>query len=259
VESEAVRESMSETEATKPKNFFSRLQGVYFSPGETFREIGCSPRVLIPIIVLMIISALVGLYLSKNLDLQSMATAQLERMVEQGRMTEEQMERQLSVVSRFAWVQLIGGAAFGSLAFSLIIAGFGRLFSILLGAENRFKTIFSVTIYAMIAISIVQSALLVLVVYLKGPGETTVTNMNSIVASNLGAVLASVLGEDALPKFLMRLARYADVFAIWLIVLLAIGYSAVSRKLKTATAATWLGVVYGIVALIGAAIGSFLG
>jgi hypothetical protein len=71
-------------------------------------------------------------------------------------------------------------------------------------------------------------------------------------------VLASFLGEDDLPKFLMRLAGYIDVFAIWLIALLAIGYSAASRKLKTATAATWLGIAYGIIALIGSAIGSLL-
>ena len=33
--------------AAKPQNFFSRLIGVIFSPGETFAEIGRAPRVLI--------------------------------------------------------------------------------------------------------------------------------------------------------------------------------------------------------------------
>ena len=31
--------SMQQTEETKPRSFFSRLGGVYLSPGETFREI----------------------------------------------------------------------------------------------------------------------------------------------------------------------------------------------------------------------------
>jgi hypothetical protein len=44
-----------------------------------------------------------------------------------------------------------------------------------------------------------------------------------------------------------------------MIALLAIGYAAVSRKLKTGRAAFWLGAVYAIVAVIGAAISSAFG
>jgi hypothetical protein len=66
-------------------------------------------------------------------------------------------------------------------------------------------------------------------------------------------VLSALVGEDALPKYLMNLARYVDLFNIWLICLLAIGSAAVSRKLKTSTAAIWLGGAYAVMALIGAA------
>jgi hypothetical protein len=86
-----------------------------------------------------------------------------------------------------------------------------------------------------------------------------ISNINSLVASNLGAVFAGILGEDALPKFFMRLAGYVDLFAIWIIALLAIGYSAVSRKLKTSTAAIWIAGVYAVIAVIGAAASSMFG
>jgi len=258
MEPEAVSESMPQAEATKPQSFFSRLGGIYFSPGKTFSEIGRSPRVLVPIIVLILIGLLVGLYMAKNLDLKAMLADRMEKAVSEGRITKEQMEGQLTLVSKFAEVQLIAGAGLGSLAITLIIAGFAKLMSAVNGAENRFKAVFSVTVHAMIAISIVQSALLILVLYFKGPGEVNLSNVNSIVTSNLGAVIASVAGEDTLPKFVMKLAGWVDIFAIWLITLLAIGYSAASRTLKTATAATWLGVAYGIIALIGSAIGAFL-
>jgi hypothetical protein len=251
VESEDMSKSTPEAEAPSPKNFFSRLGGVYFTPGEAFKEIGYSPGVLVPIVVLIIIGLLAGFYLTKNLDLQAMMASQLENAVKQGRITQEQMEQQLSLLARFMGVQVLASAALGSLVISLIIAGFAKLFSIMVGAENRFKAIFSVTLYAMIAVSIVQSVLLILVLHFKGPGNVSITNIGSVVASNLRAVLSGLLGEDALPKFVMNLAGYVDLFAIWMIALLAIGYSAVSRKLKTSTAAKWLVGAYAVIAVIG--------
>jgi hypothetical protein len=248
-------ESVIDGEAPKPENFFSRLGGTYFSPGDTFREIGLSPRVLVPIIAMIVISALVGFYLARNLDLESMMAEQFDQAVAQGRMTQEQADRQAAMVSKFADVQLIAGAPLASLAITLIIAAVFKFISSLIGAENRFKPVFAVTLYAMLAISIVQSGLMVLVLYLKGPGGVDIQNPSAVVASNLGALL----GEDTLPKFFMKLAGYIDIFAIWLIALLSIGYAAVSRKLKTGRAAFWLGTLYAIVAVIGAAVSSAFG
>jgi hypothetical protein len=255
VESQTPSESTPQKDAVKARNFFSRLGGVYFSPGETFREIGSSPKVLAPIVAMIIIGLLVGFYLARNLDLQSLMAGQMQKAVEQGRITKEQMEQQMPLVLRLASVQLVVGAAIGSLVLSLIIAAAFKLITTLIGAENRFKAVFTVTCYTMIAVSIIQSALLILVVQLKGPGELDISNVNSALASNLGALISSILSEDALPKFLLRLAGWVDIFAIWRIALLAIGYAAVSRKLKTATAATWLTGAYLVIALIGSAIG----
>ena len=66
------------------------------------------------------------------------------------------------------------------------------------------------------------------------------------------------MGDDALPKFVIGLANAVDAFAIWKIVLLAIGYSVVSKKLKTGTAASWLVLGYSIYAVISAAASSML-
>ncbi len=256
---ESRSESAPGTELPESKNFFSRLAGVYFSPRETFREIGLSPKVLVPIIAMIVIGALAGIYLSRNLDVESMMAGRMEEAVAAGRMTQEQMEQQLALVSKFASTQMVVFAAFGSLAVTLLVAAGFKLISSLIGAENRFKSVFAVTIYAMIAVSIIQYALIVLILSLKGSGGVDISNINSLVASNLGAVFAGILGEDALPKFLMRLAGYVDIFAIWIIALLAIGYSAVSRKLKTSTAAIWIAGVYAVIAVIGAAASSMFG
>jgi hypothetical protein len=258
VETDAAGESMQSTEAIKPRSFFSRLAGTYTAPGETFKELGRSPGVLMPIIVLVVISVLAAYYLTQKIDLSSLGAAQLESMVEQGRITKEQMEQQMALVSKFAGAQVIVVGAIGNLLIALVIAGVFKLISSFISTENRFKALFAVTMYAMIAVSIVQSVAMVLVLSIKNPGEITATGMSSILASNLGALLSGILGEDALPKFLVRLLSFVDIFAIWIIALLSIGYAAVSRKLKTSTVATWLVVLYAIIAVISAGLGSLI-
>jgi len=254
VEPGTIREPVPEAVTAKPKNFFSRWGGVYVSPAKTFKEIGASPQVAVPIIALIVLGLLTGLCLIMTLDLQSMAVLQLEKAVQQGSMTKQQMEQALPIVSKVMGAEVMIMFLIGGLINALIVAGFAKLFSTILGAENRFKALFSVTLYTVIAISILHYVLLVLIVYVKRPTDVDISSLNYVVTSSLGGVLSSIFGEDALPKFLMKLALYVDVFAIWIITLLAIGYSAVSRKLKTATAATWLGVAYGIIALLGAAL-----
>jgi hypothetical protein len=245
-------ESAPETETTGQQNIFSRLMGVYFSPGKTFRDIGRSPRPLMPVITMVVIGLLLGFYLTRALDFRALVIEQLDTAVAQGRITEEQIDQLLPLFIKVAPIQTVVGSALGGLFVSLIIAGGFKLISMLIGAENRFKAIFAVTIYTVLAILIISYTLFILVLSFKDP----IQNLNSMVNSNLGAIIAGLFGREVLPKFLMKLAGWIDIFAIWTIALLAIGYSAVSRKLKTATAAVWLSSVYGIVAVIGSLIAS---
>jgi len=154
---------------------------------------------------------------------------------------------------------MIVGSGFSALVMCLIIAGFIKLFGAFTGAENQYKAVFVVCLYTMIAVSIVSTVLMVVILYFKQPGEVTATSISSIVASNLGAVLESILGENALPKFVLGLAKGIDVFVIWMIALLSIGSSAVSKKLKTSTAAAWLVSAYVIILIISASISAISG
>ncbi len=256
---EDISNTMPVLEEPKPKTFFSRLAGVYTSPRNAFHEIGQAPRVLVPLICLVVLSLVSGFYLSRILDLESATIAQFEMMVERGAMTKEQMEQSLPMATKFAGIQLIAMTTLASLFGALIIAGYAKIFSLIASAENRYKPLLSVTCYGMLAVSIVQYALMILVLQLKGPGAVGIAEINSVVASNLGAILASFFGNDALPKFVMSLANGVDIFAIWMIALLAIGYSMVSRRLKTSTAAVWLAGAYILIVLIGAAVSSIFG
>jgi hypothetical protein len=253
MEPENTGEPVAETEAIKPKDFFTRLGGVYLSPKNAFQEIGGSPSVLLPIIALIVIGLLLGFYLVKTVDMQSMMVSQMEKAVDQGRMTKDQLEQQLPIAEKITSIMTLAAPPVISVLTVLIIAGFAKLFSVLVKAQNRFKALFSVTAFAVIAISIIQTILTVLVLHFKGTEDLDLEKMNSVVASNLGAILENFLGSDALPKFVVGLAQAVDIFAIWIIALLSIGFSAVSRKLKTSTAAAWLTTAYIIIAIIRAA------
>lgn len=238
--------------AAEPKGFLSRLSGVYFSPGETFKEIGLAPRVLVPIIALVIVGLLVAVALTARLDLGAMMADNFSKQVADGKMTQEQVARALPMATTIAKVNIFVFGSLGGLIASLVVAGVFKLASLALGAENTYKQLLAVTLYSFLAVSIVSSVVFVILLFLKPTDEMTFDNLNNVVGSNLGALLTMAMGKDALPKFVVALAQRVDLFSIWIIALLSIGYAAVSRRLKTGTAAMTLGLLYGAYALIAA-------
>jgi hypothetical protein len=264
VETGNAMEPVQSTDQSSRRSFFTILGGVYSSPGATFKDIGRTPTVLIPMIVLVILGAVTSYCLSLKVDVSTMAIeAMVEPQVARGNMTQAQADQLLErAANRTVAGTIVGSLASGLTAvlIVLILASVAKLISsTFLGAENRFKSLFSVTLYVSVAVGIIYTVLFLIILYFKDPSDLTLTTINSLVASNLGAMMSGVLGEDALPKFLARFLSWVDIFAIWRIALLSIGYSAVSRKLKTATAATWIMSIYIVIALIAAAISPIFG
>ncbi len=237
----------SEPEAAVSGNFFSRLMGVYGSPGKTFKEIGRDPRPLVPVIALVVFGLIQGFFMMRFIDFESLP----QGMGPQGPMPPEQAQ----AAAGFIKGMMVVSTGVGTLLVALIIAALFLLASKVMSVDNTFKAVFTVTVYVLLAIAIVQFVILALVFALKGGQRLTPQNMGSFLRSSLGAILAGLLGDNALPGFLMRLLNYVEFFAIWTIALLAIGYAAVSRKLAISTAAILLAVAYAVFAIIAAAIG----
>jgi hypothetical protein len=250
VEPQNTGTSLPEFEPVKPNGFFIRLWGGVFSPSETFREVGLAPRVLIPIIALFLVSSVYFFLMAKHMDVSTLLNAQqMSQANAQSGFNQEKLELVLSIFFA-AFLPIF------SILMALIMAGIGKLISFFVGAENEFKPLFSVTLYVMIAIAVIQAALLGLLLIIRGPGQVSIQNMGALIASNLGAILGSLFGEDFLSKFWMRLLQSVDAFTILYIALLSIGYSAVSRKLKTKTVAIWFAVLVVVMALLSASLSS---
>lgn len=240
-------------------NFFSRLMGVYFSPGETFKEIGRNPSFLVPLLILMLIGALGAYLLIERMTVSGFFGAQFDQAVAQGRMQPEQAAQQLEAMSKYATYVKLGFFAWGFIQWAIIplaIAGIGKLITMVLGKENKFKAVFSVTVYAMLATAILSTIVFVTTLYLKPVDEI---DLQTLSVTSLGSLLTTLLGKDGLPKFIMSLAGWIDIFVIWMITLLSIGYAAVSKKMKTSTVAFALGGLYAVIALIGSIIAAIRG
>jgi hypothetical protein len=260
VTTESYSETDQETEAIKPAGYFSILSSLFFSPGKAFQEVNRSPRLLWPIIGLIVISLLAGFIMSNKFDFEAMMAAQTDAAVAQGRMTRQEADQQMQavesrmgVISKVVKIVIIIVIPIGSMIFALIAAGVIKLISLLVGAENSFKGVFAVAILALTPYYIVYYGLFALIVTFKGAGGMSPTDMAAVVASNLGALLTSAFGNDALPKYLINLCHFIDIFAIWEIALLSIGCAAVSKKLKTSTMAIWISSIYAVFAILIAA------
>lgn len=242
-----------------PLNFFSRIIGVWFSPGETFAEIGHAKgifgTILAPILALVLLGAVFGVVGVNRIGVENLkreAERNIQRMIDRGWIPQEKaaeiMEQQLQKITvTSAAIQQAPIWALIYVVLALIIAGIFKLASVIMGWQNQYKHLLSVTLYTSLAVGIVFFLIGFVLLFLKSPDEI---QMNNLIASNLGALLTAVMGDGAPTGFIKGLASFVDVLAIWKIILLAIGFAAVSRKLKPGTVGIILGVLYLLVALV---------
>jgi hypothetical protein len=146
------------------------------------------------------------------------------------------------------YVLPIGGTIW-AVAMIFAIAGLAKLVSVVMGVENKYMPLVSVTTYTWLAVSIISTAIFAILLALKPIDEFDWTNP---IGSNLAALLTAV-GVDGLKGFLKGFLSYIDVFFIWKVVLIAIGAAAVSRRLKTSSAMVYAGIIGLVIAVIGGA------
>jgi hypothetical protein len=97
-------------------------------------------------------------------------------------------------------------------------------YNLLAGAGAKFAQSFSIVAHAGL-VGIVSTPLFLLVLFLKPPGTIDPDNP---LATNLAVLLPE---ESA--KWLVTLCKSLDIFSLWTLILIAIGFAAVNpRKLK---------------------------
>jgi hypothetical protein len=226
-----------------------RIGGALFSPDETFREIASRPNVLAPLLILIVITVLSTIVLIPRMDFETMMRDQLEESGKTRNMSSEDVDRMVRFSVAFG--KVIGYCSpLLAVGFWAVIAGVLLLAFRLMGGEGTFKQAFSVTLYAWLPLTI-KGILSTIVALTRG--SVSPAEMDVLVRSN-PAFLVDMKTQHVLYSLLTSI----DLFTIWTVVLLVIGFAWVARTSKARAAAIVVGCwVFALVIKLGfAALGA---
>lgn len=196
-------------------NFFQRVLGVFLSPGKVMDNLAAKPRVLFPILM-MVLAPAVFVFSRMDLLKQEMSRGMEEGMKQApnaGAVTPEQLDWMINfMVGAFAFILPI----FLLLAWvvgTAILFGIARLFK----GGGRFKQYLSVTGYGM-TVTLLELAVIFLASVVGGTLQ---------IQFSPAMFIPTVYGSFGW-AFLKSLLSGLDLFALWYMVVVAIGVCKVS-------------------------------
>jgi hypothetical protein len=239
---------MSDASAPVPspagsRSLVSRFWGILTAPRETFADVVAQPRWFgMMALVILVTVACTGGFLATTVGQQAWLDQAVRSTESFGRtVSDEQyagMEKMAKYAAPLAAVQI----AIVSPIITLIFAGIlFAVFNAALGGDASFKHVFSVVVHASV-VTVVQQIFVTPLNFVR-------ESMSS--ATNLSVFLPMLDESSFVTKFLGTI----DLFLIWWVVVLSIGLSVLYRR-KTGPIAIGLFVVYGIIAIIIAAVTS---
>ena len=216
--------------------------GVLLAPESTFRSLAARPR-WFPAFLLLFLSAVgLSLILMPRMDMKQVIRDAVEK---QG---QEISETKLDSQVRLAKIVGTASQVVVQPAFYLILASVFLVVFRLSGSEIDFRRSLSVTVHGMLPV-VVASLLTIPILLTRTKISMDEAKSGSFLPSNLG-----FLATESTGKALHSLLSSCDIFSLWAIALLAIGFRIVGR---VSTGVAW-GVVLTLWALaIGAK--AFLG
>jgi|SRR2546428_9010446 len=237
----------TEVPASKP-NSFQRIIGVLMSPNETFASIVRQPDWVVPLVVILVVALVGGIVFAQRVDF---ASGMREAMEQNNKLPPDQVDRMVRISTAVAKIFAYCSPVLSAIIL-LIIAGALLLVFRLFGGEGDFRQAFSVTVYAWMP-GIIKSVIITAIIAVR---TVSLNDLAILVRSNL-AFLVTMKEHPMLFTLLSSL----DVFTFWLLALLVIGFSYVSKfsKSKSAAIVISLWIIVTLVKLIGPAIRALRG
>ena len=225
-------------------SFGQRLSGIFFEPTKTFMDIDRKATWIGIFIIMAILGMVLAYVMMSHMDTEALVRQQMAaRNMSEDQINQAVAAQQSSPLMRnLKYLGLIV-APIAQIVSYLVIAGVFLLVFVLMGAQLNFKKAFAVTIWGMSPAGIVMSILSIVLIFIKKP--ETINMTQGVVMSNLGGlvdskahpVIASLLGS-------------IDIFSLWSIVLLSIGFAVISKKkLTTKKAAVGVVILWAIFVL----------
>ena len=231
--------SMPAPEAATPVSPIGRIIGVFTSPKQTFTSIAEKPSWVAPMLLMMILAVVVGGLLNSKMNWAQYIRHKAEENPRFEQLSEEKKDEAVAGQVKF-WAGF--SYAVGAVAIPISILIFAGIylvaFNLMSGAGVRYGQSFAITTHAFLPAAI-TSILAMIILPLKTYGDVDPEN---IVATSLKAYL-----PETAPKPLLALGGSLELFWIWCLVLIAIGFTAANpRKVKPGAA---FGIVFGLWAI----------
>jgi hypothetical protein len=222
------------------KGLVARFLGILLSPRETFEDVVRNPRWLGMAVLILAVSVLcIGGFMATKVGQEAWINQAVTSTENWGAKVTEPQLQAMEKMAPYAWMIQAGSMLVLSPIFWLVLGGL--LFGVFstMGGTASFKQVFAVLVHS----SVITCAQQLFIVPLNYARESLSS------ATNL-AVLLPMLEEGT---FLARLTGLIDLFIVWWLVVLSIGLSVLYKR-RTGRIAAALFVVYGIIALVIAAV-----
>lgn len=212
-----------ETPAT-PVSAFQRIVGTFFSPVRTLQSIAARPGYILPLALWIAASLLVSAFMLPRMDYEGMTRSRLEKSGQT--LSEDRIQAQVAMQKRIApKITLAIGALAPILITLLVTLVYWAAFKAF-GWDFTFPQGVGVTAHAFLPG--VLGALILLPV-LASKDLIDPQNMSDLLRSNLGFLI-----ERKSAPAVHSLLGSLDLFAIWSMILLTIGYASAARVSRKA-------------------------
>jgi hypothetical protein len=202
-----------------------RMTGVLFSPKATFENIVARPSWVAPLVVLCVLAIAVIALFGQRVGWRGFLERQFDKDPRVANLTPDQREQRLNAAIKFAppitYVSVVIGTFLVPVVIAAVMLG---AFNLLAGTRLNFKVALAIVSFSWMPLAI-HGLLSLILLFVKSPDTI---DLEHLVASNPGAFVSS----DS-PRWMMTLMTSLDAFAIWVIVLMAIGFAAASPKKVT--------------------------
>jgi len=213
-------------EAQATVSAFSRITGALLNPKPTFSDIAQRPSWVAPMVVLILISIGLSVALAQRTNLVEVSKEQIAKNKFASRqfdqLNDEQKARAYEqAATRSKVIRYVRGFIGWPLLLLLSSAVYLGAFKLFGGARTNFAAAFAITTFAHLPVGL-KELIAIPVTFLKDPSAIDPENF---LASNP----AAILGND-LQAWQMVPLTFIDVFGIWALLLMAVGFSAADPK-----------------------------
>jgi hypothetical protein len=225
-----------------------RITGMFYQPSVTFADVRLRPRWWSPFILMSIFSMIFVLTVDKKIGFTQVQANMYGNMSEKQKdrieqLPPDQRERQRSIMQKSLKYGSYAAPVFFLIAAAIIALILMAVFNFGLAAEVTFSQSLAIVLYSWIPGLIKTVLAIILVVAGMNPENF---NFENPVATNPG-MMTSPGDHPALYRLLLSF----DVFTIWAVILMGIGFAVVSpKKLKTGTAVGTVFALYAFARLI---------